>query len=202
METQRLDEKPFMERVVAGNANAEKVIDCLNKHYPHLFHFEPATKEEDIHDKIDYFEVSRGNRIPTQVKCNDPTRAGDDILAALYEPWKGTVETSEVARDKKSAYQLYVNRSRGAEIRVIVGQAMKAVLQTVEDEWVAQGCSFMVAKRNRKTGHVEKYWRSEIIPGVELWQHVDSKNKRVKIVAYVPPSVFSKKDIFKLRYKQ
>ena len=190
----RVDSLPFHERVQIGNAKAALIAECLNKH--HGFKLVQASLEEDMNDKIDYYECSKKKKLKVQVKERDKNSFGDDLLYDLYEPWHGDLEDSLIGRDHVAKFDLYLCLDRGDEwIRAVSGKAMKNVIKTCESEWIEQGCNFPLS-----TKHGKRFWNSKIHDKVQFWLHRDKKNRRLKVLAFVPESCFNEKQIKKYKF--
>lgn len=187
-----IDQLGFYERVAIGTSIEERVVRCLNEKYGWNLH--KSTFEEDTEMKIDYIERSKGLPLKVQAKSRE-SECGFDFLYDLYEPWRGSIEESDVGRDHKSDFDLYICLSKDKEwIRVVSGKAMKRIVLEAEAEWKSQGCRFPNVTRKGK-----RFWNSEKYDGVQFWLHRDAKNKRLKVLAFVPEHSFGPKELKKYK---
>ena len=184
-----IDTLGFYERVAIGTGIEQQIVECLNRNYG--YRLEKSSFEEDTEQKIDFIE--RGTRtIKAQIKSRE---SGSDLLYDLYEPWRGSIEESDIGRDQKSNFDIYICLSKDKQwIRIALGKAMKNIINTAHEEWLTQGCQFPNKTRNGKT-----YWNSKQFSGLQFWLHRDAKNRRLKVLAFIPESLFDSKSFKRYR---
>jgi hypothetical protein len=176
-----IDHLAFAERVEIGTEREQQIADCLNKYYG--WRLEKASFEQDTEGKIDFIE--NGNK-KVQIKTRD---SGVDLLYDLFEPWTGNLETAVVGRDHKSNFDLYICLSKDKNwIRVAIGSALKRIVNECLVEWKTQGCQFS-----------GRSWDSETHEGVQFRLHRDAKNRRLKVLAFIPDFTFGPKEFKKYK---
>jgi len=190
----RDDHLPPHERVQRNLSEEKACVDCLNNFLIKKRQFLiRANSFEDKTNKTDAFLVDLGNEQDKSRPCAIKVRTSggdkDDILVAVRDPWYGEGDSrSKIGRDVLVDYHWYITRNNAKTIlRVAKGRVIHEMVDKLFEEWIDRGYEI---KPEMKKMHSEK------IVGCVMQMHRDRHDGHHKMLAFIPPNILKKEDIF------
>jgi len=156
-------------RVNFGKDIEAKIIQAISENTG--WKIDPASKSEDMHDKIDGWVHFQGQKLPIQVKYRD---SGDDILLEVYNSERSGGD----GRDMVGRAALYACMNKaGDTIRVRDASQLKMVAKNLKTQLMESGKNVL----SNRFGQIR--WTNDPSSGIK------------KIIAYLKAEAFTGKDI-------